>query len=247
MPKFVQPLKTPKSKRTVSMRSFFLPLFFPKLDFNKYPEMKSTNVSQRIKGFISTTLLGGLTIVLPFTLLIIVIRFLFNLVLSLADPIKNLIPISDGFKGWIFDLIALTGIIGIFFSIGLIVQTRLGKELWLYFEKKALNPLPFYVVLRETVQQFFGKDKMPFSKVVSVDVFNNGTRMLGFVSANHNDELFSLFVPTGPNPTNGFIFIVKKDQIEWLDLKTDEAMRIIIGVGTGSEKLLEILAKQNKQ
>jgi len=62
--------------------------------------------------------------------------------------------------------------------------------------------------------------------------------MLGFVAASHNDELFTLFVPTGPNPTNGFIFIVKKEQIEWIDIKTEEAMRIIIGVGTGSENFL---------
>ncbi|MEY2905254.1 MAG: hypothetical protein RJA52_1270 [Bacteroidota bacterium] len=206
--------------------------------------MNSNPFITRLKNFVSTTLIGGLTIVLPFTLLIVVIRFLFNLIISIADPIKKLIPVSDGIKGWFFDIIILIGIILIFFAIGLIVKTRIGRELWLYFEKKILYPLPFYVILRETVQQFFGKDKMLFSKVVSADIFNNGTRMLGFVSASYEDY-HTLFVPTGPNPTNGFIFIVKENQIEWLDIKTEEAMRMIIGVGTGSEKLLEFLKKNN--
>lgn len=222
------------------MRPFFLPIILLILDSINPFQVKTKSFIQRLKSFVSTTLIGGLTIVLPFTLLIVVIRFLFNLIISIADPIRKIIPVSDGFKGWLFDLVILAGIISIFFAIGLIVKTRMGRELWLYFEKKILYPLPFYVVLRETVQQFFGKDKMFLSKVVSADIFNNGTRMLGFVSASYEDY-YTIFVPTGPNPTNGFIFIVKENQIEWVDIKTEEAMRIIIGVGTGSERLLEFL------
>ena len=222
------------------MRPFFLSIILLILDSTNPCQVKTKSFIQRLKSFVSTTLIGGLTIVLPFTLLIVVIRFLFNLIISIADPIRKIIPVSDGFKGWVFDLVILAGIISIFFAIGLIVKTRMGREIWLYFEKKILYPLPFYVVLRETVQQFFGKDKMFFSKVVSADIFNNGTRMLGFVSASYEDY-YTIFVPTGPNPTNGFIFIVKENQIEWVDIKTEEAMRIIIGVGTGSERLLEFL------
>jgi len=223
------------------MRPFFLSFILLNLESINASQVKTKSFIQRLKSFVSTTIIGGLTIVLPFTLLILAIRFIFNLLISIADPIKRFIPVSDEIKGWIFDLVILAGIIAVFFALGLIVRTRLGKELWIYFEKKVLYPLPFYVILRETVQQFFGNEKMLFNKVVSADIFNNGTRMLGFVAASHNDELFTLFVPTGPNPTNGFIFVVKKEQIEWIDIKTEEAMRIIIGVGTGSENFLSKL------
>jgi uncharacterized membrane protein len=209
----------------------------------------SFNVFGKIKQFVNTTLLGGLTVVLPFTLLIVVIRFLFNLILSLITPIKNLLPFSDGVKGWLIDISALGGIILIFFLIGLVVRTSLGKELWNYFEKKFLLHLPFYSILRDTVQQFFGQGKVPFSKVVAVDVFNTGTKMIGFISAETNEGggMYSVFVPTGPNPTNGFIFLMEKEQVTFLDIKSEEAMRMIIGVGTGSEKLLaNILSKSSK-
>jgi uncharacterized membrane protein len=209
----------------------------------------SFNVFGKIKQFVNTTLLGGLTVVLPFTLLIVVIRFLFNLILSLITPIKNLLPFSDGVKGWLIDISALGGIILIFFLIGLVVRTSLGKELWNYFEKKFLLHLPFYSILRDTVQQFFGQGKVPFSKVVSVDAFNTGTKMIGFISAETDEGggMYSVFVPTGPNPTNGFIFLMNKDQVTFLDIKSEEAMRMIIGVGTGSEKLLaNIISKSTK-
>lgn len=209
----------------------------------------SFKVFAKIKQFVNTTLLGGLTVVLPFTLLVVVIRFLFNLILSLITPIKNLLPFSDGVKGWLIDISALGGIILIFFLIGLVVRTSLGKELWNYFEKKFLLHLPFYSILRDTVQQFFGQGKVPFSKVVSVDVFNTGTKMIGFVSAEtaEGGGMYSIFVPTGPNPTNGFIFLMEKEQVTFLDIKSEEAMRMIIGVGTGSEKLLaNIISKSTK-
>ncbi|MEY2950139.1 MAG: hypothetical protein RLZZ248_1340 [Bacteroidota bacterium] len=211
-------------------------------------EKSSFKVFRKIKQFVNTTLLGGLTVVLPFTLLVVVVRFLFNLILSIITPIKNLLPFSEGIKGWLIDITALGGIIVLFFLIGLAVRTSLGKELWNYFEKKFLLHLPFYSILRDTVQQFFGQGKVPFSKVVAVDVFNTGTQMIGFVSAEISEGkgMYSIFVPTGPNPTNGFIFLVEKEQVTLLDIKSEEAMRMIIGVGTGSEKLLADIISKSK-
>ena len=94
-----------------------------------------------------------------------------------------------------------------------------------------------YGTIKETVQQFTGAKRMPFSQVVLVDVFSNETRMLGFVTDEHGGDRYTIFVPTGPNPTNGFIFNVSKEQLEFLDIKPDEAMRTIIGVGTGASTL----------
>ena len=62
--------------------------------------------------------------------------------------------------------------------------------------------------------------------------------MTGFVT---DDELghgfLTIFVPTGPNPTNGFIFHVPEDKVYYVDVRPEDAMRTIIGVGTGSRIL----------
>ena len=78
---------------------------------------------------------------------------------------------------------------------------------------------------------------MPFSQVVLVKVFNSETLMTGFITEEMDDELFTVFVPTGPNPTNGFIFHVKRNQLVFVDTKPEDAMRTVIGVGTGSHIL----------
>ena len=77
---------------------------------------------------------------------------------------------------------------------------------------------------------------MPFSEVVEVDIFNNGTRMIGFISDEMSDGRYSVFVPTGPNPTNGFIFLVDKAQLHFVDVAPEEAMRTVVGVGTGAKE-----------
>lgn len=66
--------------------------------------------------------------------------------------------------------------------------------------------------------------------------------MTGFVTDELPNGKLTIFVPTGPNPTNGFIFHVDEDQVEYLDTNTEDAMRSIIGVGVGSADALNIKA-----
>lgn len=194
---------------------------------------------RRLRNFFFTTVLGGVVVVLPISLLIMIIRFIFNLTTGLLDPIKKLFDFPSYIGDWLIDLMALTAIIILFFIIGLTVRTELGSKLFNRIDRQWLSQLPFYSILRDTVQQFFGNKKVPFSQVVLVDVFNNDTLMTGFITGEIDDEIYTVFVPTGPNPTNGFIFHVRRRQLIFLKVRPEEAMRTIIGVGTGSEVLFK--------
>lgn len=199
---------------------------------------------RRLRNFFKTTVIGGMLVVLPITVFAFLINFLFQTITNLLEPIRNLIDIPFIKAEWLINLIALGSVIAAFFVIGLIVQTSFGQKFIRSLEERFLGPLPFYNIIRETIQQFFGKNKMPFSEVVSVDVYGNDTRMIGFISDVLDKNRFAIFVPTGPNPTNGFIFIVTGDQLEHLNVRPEEAMRTIIGVGTGSSELLNKIARK---
>lgn len=192
---------------------------------------------RRLRNFFFTTVIGGVAVVLPISLLIMIIRFIFNFTTGLLDPIKKLFDFPPYLGDWLIDLMALTAIIVLFFIIGLTVRTELGSKLFNRVDRQLLSQLPFYSILRDTVQQFFGNKKVPFSQVVLVDVFSNDTLMTGFITGEIDDEIYTVFVPTGPNPTNGFIFHVRRRQLIFLKVRPEEAMRTIIGVGTGSEIL----------
>ena len=191
-------------------------------------------------------MLGGLVVVLPITLLVLIIRLLFNLVIGFIRPLTHLLGFSDSINVWVVNLLVLVLIFLTFFLIGLAVRTEIGKRLFVRLEEQWLKPLPFYAVLRETVQQLFSKDKMPFSKVALVDPFGSGTLMTGFVTDELPGGYYTVFVPTAPNPTNGFIFHVKADKVYLLDVRTEDAMRSVISLGIGSVKLFEKLPRSDK-
>jgi uncharacterized membrane protein len=69
--------------------------------------------------------------------------------------------------------------------------------------------------------------------------------MTGFVTDIHENGLYTIFVPTGPNPTTGFIFHLEEAYVQKIDTPVEEAMRSIISCGAGSECLIKNLGSQN--
>ncbi len=193
---------------------------------------------RRLQRFFITTVIGGVAVVLPITIFVLLVRFIVNITSGILAPMRNIFPFSNDVSRWLVDLLSLSIVIAVFFLIGITVRTRFGNQLFTRLEDRWLMQLPFYSVLRETVRQFFGAKRTPFSQVVLVDVFNNGNLMTGFVT---DDEVgqgyITVFVPTGPNPTNGFIFHVKEENLQYVKTRPEDAMRTIIGVGTGSKIL----------
>lgn len=194
---------------------------------------------RRFQHFFLTTVLGGLVVVLPFTLFLFIVRLVFRFISNLLNPIKLLFE-SVTLATWVLDLIALAIVLLFFFLVGLVVRTRLGRYFFMQADKRLIESLPLYKVLRDTVQQFFGKGRRtPFGEVVLVDVYNSPTRMLGFVASELPDNRLSVFVPTGPNPTNGFIFFVDRSQTTTLPVGVEDAMRVILAVGAGADSLFK--------
>lgn len=198
---------------------------------------------RRIKNFLTTTLIGGLVVILPIAIFVFFVNFLIGFVNNLLQPIAGII--SRIFADWsdiVAQIISFLVVIAFCFMVGIFIRTRIGNNIFSYIEKQWLLKLPLYGTIKETIKQFFGNEKTPFTKVVLVDIFNNGTRMTGFVTDELPNGKLTIFVPTGPNPTNGFIFHVDEEQVEYLDTNTEDAMRSIIGVGVGSADALNIKA-----
>ncbi|WP_240554901.1 hypothetical protein [Oceanicoccus sagamiensis] len=60
------------------------------------------------------------------------------------------------------------------------------------------------------------------------------------VTSTHDNGWYTVFVPTGPNPTSGMIYHLPPEQVELLpNIKVDEALRTIIACGAGSDELFK--------
>jgi uncharacterized membrane protein len=112
-----------------------------------------------------------------------------------------------------------------------------GKRSFKTFENNYLLQIPLYSTIQEIIAQFTGLKKMPFSQVVLVDAYNTGVLLTGFITESVTKDIYTVFVPTAPNPMNGNIYHVPASQLKFLDIEPEKAMRTIVGMGTGSSLL----------
>ena len=194
---------------------------------------------RRTRQFVRTTVLGGLIVILPSTIFLLALKWLFGFVTDAIKPITDVVVARSPIPGLLADLIVILVIITICFLVGLFVRTRLGHWLFESLERGILHRAPGYKVIKETVNQFLGKKESPFSSVALVQLFGSDTLATGFVTDRHENGMVTVFIPTGPNPTSGQIFHLRSEFVHPVDTPVEEAMRSIISCGAGSESLIK--------
>ena len=194
-----------------------------------------------ILGFIDSVcslFLTGLLTLLPITLTIAVFTITFRLLLSWLEPLKRfglpfigIIPYSE-----VILAIIIIFIVGTFYNMFLLRPIIHGLEK-LFTRIPIIRPV--YSGIKKLVHAFSFQDKVSFNKVVRVEFPKAGIYSIGFL-ANQVDEkiapdtkkkYFSIFIPTTPNPTSGFLILVPEDDITIIDISRQDAMAMIISGG----------------
>ena len=192
----------------------------------------------RMKSLIKTSFLGGLTVILPVAILVFVFKWIFGVVARVIQPLTDLILIKSNLREIVADLLAVAIIITVCFIVGVIVKTQIGKFIHTSLENSILKFAPGYSMIKETVMQFLGRKKTPVSSVALVQVFGNETMLTAFITDEHSDGSYTVFVPTGPNPTSGNIYHLESRFVHQVDVSVEDAMRSIISCGAGSAMLI---------
>ena len=195
----------------------------------------------RIKQFFINTIIGGLLVILPVALFLFIMSWVFGIVRSAIAPLTNALLERTALPEIVADLIVVLALVILCFVVGMILRTRIGKWIYFFLEAKLLRKAPGYGIIKETVAQFIGKKKSPFSATALVHIFGNDTMVSAFITDEHSDGSFTVFVPTGPNPTAGNIYHLPAAQVRKIDAPADEMMRSIISCGAGSSELLKRL------
>ncbi len=193
---------------------------------------------EKIKRFFGTVLLGGVTVILPGILTVMVFSWLFEQVNNLIAPFTQaLIQHWQGVEQ-LAAIFVVAVIITICFFVGLAERTRLGHYLFDWIESTLMERIPGYKIIKETVGHFLGKKDSPFSSVAIVRLYNSDTWATAFITDRHDDGHFTVFVPTGPNPTSGQIFHLPPDAVKQVNYSAEATMRSIISCGAGSKELM---------
>ena len=94
---------------------------------------------------------------------------------------------------------------------------------------------PIYSSIKQIADSFSASGKAGFKQVVIAEDPMKGTRTIGFVTNESLDKagnrLFYIFIPTTPNPTSGFLQIVKEEDVIQVDTSVDDAMKMVVSAG----------------
>lgn len=196
----------------------------------------------------------GLVVLLPITLTLIVIVLIFNL---LTEPFLGISTAILGHYGLletgflflsaeqlqIFISQVLTLIFLVLFTLFLGAITR-----WFFFHsfirlwENLIHRIPLvssvYRACQDVIQTIFTSKTTAFKQVVIVAFPNKDSRTLGLVTRevlpgleSLGPDLVVVFVPTTPNPTSGFLTLVQRTDLIFLDMKVEDAFKYIISCG----------------
>jgi uncharacterized membrane protein len=141
-----------------------------------------------------------------------------------------------------WDLLGTLLIILLVTALGYLSHYVFGK-FFLSIGERALRSIPGVGAVYNTVKQIvdtFGTQKRNlFSKVVLVEFPRPGVWTLGFLTSKEQGEpqsrigpdTWTVFVPTTPNPTSGFLLMLPRDKITELDMSVGDGMKLIISGG----------------
>jgi len=131
-----------------------------------------------------------------------------------------------------------------FFTVllGFLARVVVFKSL-LSFYDYILHRIPIiktvYKATQQVMKTIFGSSSRSFKQVVMVPFPTQGAYCMGLVSSpapslcekTIGAPLITVFVPTTPNPTSGFLIMYREDEVFYLDMKIDEAFKYIISCG----------------
>lgn len=207
-------------------------------------------VLTQFKKDIRKRMLTGLLLILPVYVTFFVVKFLFSFVGgTLAPVIKKVLqfygvalPRSSldefiiTFIGLILTFIAL-------YFIGIFAANFVGKAIIHYFEN-LLTKTPVVKNIYSSVKQIIHAVSLPgkqaFKRVVLVDFPKEGTKSIGFVTSdtqyNKEHKYITVFIPTTPNPTTGFLIFVTEEAVTDTTLTVEEAFKTLFSGGVLTPK-----------
>lgn len=178
----------------------------------------------------------GLTIYLLWTVVGWIDGFVLPLVPAIWRP-EQYIGINLRGVGVIF-LLLFTVIIG-YIAKGLIGRSLLSWAEGLVDQMPVVRSV--YTGLKQIAETVFAQQDTSFDKACMIEYPRKGIYAIGFISteakgevhrlASNGERLLSVFVPTTPNPTSGFLLFFPASDVMELDMSIEEAAKLVISAG----------------
>ncbi|MCG5511571.1 DUF502 domain-containing protein [Ectothiorhodospira shaposhnikovii] len=186
-------------------------------------------------------LIAGLVVWVPLITTVVVIKF----IVDMMDRTLLLLPPPwrpENLLGFTIPGFGIVVALVIVFLTGLVVANLVGRKLVDLWEAiLARIPLvsTIYSAVKQVMETLFGAGGDSFRKVLLIEYPRKGIWTLGFqtgsgmgeVQARTERQVVSVFVPTTPNPTSGFIILVPRDEVIELDMSVEDGLKFVMSLG----------------
>ena len=186
-------------------------------------------------------IIAGLLVWLPFAATVVIVKLL----IDLLDKTTLLLPPEwhpVALLGFSIPGFGIILALSILLLTGMLAANLFGRrfvEIW----ERILNKIPLvrsiYSSIKQISNTIFDPSGKSFRKVVMLQYPRKGVWSIGFLTNDNvgdemsavDDRLVAVFIPTTPNPTSGFIVMVRNDEITELDMSVEEGFKFIISIG----------------
>lgn len=199
---------------------------------------KKPSIASRLRNYFLT----GVVVAAPIGLTIWITRWFIDLVDTWFTPLipeqyrpDNYLPFDIPGLGLVIALVLLT-------LLGALTANIFGRSI-ISFAENLVNRMPvvrsIYNALKQIFETVISQSGSSFQKVGLIEYPRAGVYSLVFISTSSKQEiaarvgedLVSVFLPTTPNPTSGFLLFVPLSDVTILDMSLEEGAKMIISAG----------------
>ncbi|PCH66029.1 MAG: hypothetical protein COC04_00385 [Gammaproteobacteria bacterium] len=186
-------------------------------------------------------LIAGLLVWMPLGITFLVVRA----IVGFLDKILLWLPAQyqpDILLGFHIPGLGVVLAVVLVLATGMIVANLLGRRIVSAWESLlARIPLvrSLYAGIKQVMEAVLATDAKSFRKVLLIEYPRKGVWSLAFmtsdnlgeVQAKTRTDVISVFIPTTPNPTSGFVLMVPSEDVVHLDMSVEEGLKMIISMG----------------
>jgi uncharacterized membrane protein len=188
-----------------------------------------------IAEFMKTTLIGGILIVLPVYIAVLLILKALQGLLAAVKPITAAIPGSVEFE----EILAILVLAVICFVAGLIVRTRVGFRAKNAVERRVLQRLPGYTLLRGLTGRVTGQADEPSFAPALAEI--EEALVPALIVEKLEDGSYTVLVPSVPTPMAGAIYILPPERVHPVDVPFTVALKVFSKWGTGAGEFVRAM------
>jgi uncharacterized membrane protein len=142
----------------------------------------------------------------------------------------------------LWDVITTLAVVALVTAFGYLSRYVLGKYFFSAGER-LMQSIPgvnaVYNTVKQIVDTFGTKNRNLFNKVVTVEFPRKGVWAVGFLTnkaqseaqVSTGEEVWTVFIPTSPNPTSGFLLMVPRREVVELEMSAGDGMKMVISGG----------------